>query len=159
MDTYLFFTAFLSFCLFLAGIAVLFRFTRPEAAIIWMIRTFVGIAVVTVVAFGRSWSLTLFIWWASLYGLLTVLFVFGPFSIMEASLTIRLFTEIARSGRGMTTADLMKHTDRSHIIRRRIDRLLYSGEIREHHGVYMRGQTSYFGIREVVLGTFRRLFP
>ena len=151
MDVYILFIACLSFGLFLLIIAFLFRMSRREEAINWMVRTFVGIGVVIAAVFAGSWGLSEYIWWASLYGLLTVLFVFGPFSIMEASLTLRIFTEFARSGR------IEANTPR--IVQRRIARFLYSGEIIKNKGMFMRGKISYFGIREVVLGTFRRLFP
>lgn len=159
MDRQLILSALLSFCLFLASIAVLFRITRQEAAIVWMIRAFIGIGGAVVWVFAGSWGLTEYIWWASLYGLFTILFVFGVFSIMEASLTLRIFTEIASSDSGMAMTQLMKRYNRPRIIRRRIARLLYSGEIKKTHGMYTCGNISYFGVREIFLEFLRRLFP
>ena len=150
MDTQIFFSALLSFFLFLAVIAVLFRMTRREAAIDWMIRIFVAIGVVTSGVYARSWDITEYIWWASLYGLLTALFVFGIFSIMEASVTLRIFTEIARTG------GVVSNTSR--IIQRRIARLLYSGELKRTHGHYVLGRISYFRFREFFLNIFRSFF-
>ncbi len=43
MDIRILSAALLSFFLFLAALAVAFRMTRQEAAIVWMIRIFVGI--------------------------------------------------------------------------------------------------------------------
>lgn len=151
MDTYILFIACLSFCLFLIIIAFLFRISRREEAINWMVRTFAGTGMVIAAVFVGSWGISEYAWWASIYGLLTVLFVFGPFSIMEASLTLRIVTEIARSGH--------IEANTSSIVKRRIARFLYSGEIIKNKGMFSRGRTSYFGIREVVLGAFRRLFP
>lgn len=159
MDQELIRITFMSFGLFLAITAVLFRITRQEAAILWMIRAFVGIGIVVGLAMAGSWGLTQYVWWASLYTLFTMLFVFGVFSIMEASLTIRILTEIARSAGGITTADLMKNYNRSRIIRRRIARLLYSKELIKTHGTYTRDKTSYFGAREVFLEFLHNLFP
>jgi len=158
MDRQLILSALLSFCLFLAAIALLFRMTRQEAAIVWMIRAFIGIGGAVVWVFAGSWGLTGYIWWASLYTLLTTLFVFGVFSIMEASLTLRIFTEIASSESGMTMIQLMKRYNRSRIIRRRIARLLYSGELKKSHGMYMLGGTSYFRVRELLLNILRLAF-
>jgi hypothetical protein len=125
--------------------------SRKEEAINWMVRTFVGIGVMSAAVFAGSWGFSEYTWWASIYSLLTVLFVFGIFAIMEASVTLRILTEIARSGR--------IEANTSRIVQRRIARFLYSGEIIKNNGVFMRGKTSYFGIREVVLNTFRRFFP
>ena len=151
MDIQILSTAFLSFFLFLAVLAVVFRMTRQEEVIVWMIRIFVGIGIVIVGARAGSWGIIEYIWWASLYGLLTGLFVLGPFSNMEASVTLRIFSDIARTG-GVVT-------DRSQIVQRRIARLLYSGEIIKNQGTLMLGKTSYFTFREGVIGIFRRLFP
>jgi hypothetical protein len=159
MDGELIFTALLSFGLFLSLIAVLFRITRQEAAISWMIGVFVAAGVVVGAVHAGSWGVTQYVWWASLYSLFTTLFVFVVFSFMEASLTVRIFTEIARSGMGITTADFMKHHNRLRIVGRRIARLLYSGEIVKNQGMYTRGKTSYFEVREIFLEFLRRVFP
>ncbi len=77
---------------------------------------------------------------------------------MEASVTLRIFTDIARSGGGYCDG-FAKTFSTSHIVWRRIARLLYSGEIMKNQGTFMLGKTSYFTFREGVIGIFRRLFP
>jgi hypothetical protein len=158
MDGELIIAALLTFGLFLASIAVLFRMTLQEAAIVWIIRAFIGIGIVVGGALARRWGLIEYIWWASLYSLFTALFIFGVFSFMEASLTIRIFTEIARFAHGITMADFMKKYNRSRIVERRIARLLYSGELKKSHGMYMLGRTSYFRVRELLLNILRLAF-
>lgn len=158
MDVELTAAALLSFFLFLVLIAILFRISRQEAAITWMIRAFVGVGAVTAACFVYKWGLTEYLWWASLYGLLTLLFVFGVFGIMEASLTLRILTEIARAPEGITTPLLMKTYNRSLIIRRRITRLVYSEELVRTGRTYILGKTSYFRIRESFLNVFKLAF-
>ena len=159
MDIQIICAAILSFCMFLAVIAVLFRMTEPEAAILWMIRAFTGIGIIMGIVLSGYWGASETLFWVSLYSLLTMVFVFGVFSIMEASLTIRIFTEIARSGGGVTSADLMKNYNKSRIIRRRITRLIYSGELKRVRDTYIRGRISYFSVREVLFELLLALFP
>jgi uncharacterized membrane protein YjfL (UPF0719 family) len=159
MDIQLIGIALLSFGMFLAVLAVLFRITRQESAILWMTRAFIGTGIVVGMTMAGSWGVTEYVWWASFYGLITVLFVFGIFSLMEASLTLRILAEIAQSGNGISAAHLLKKYNRFSITKRRIARLLYSGEIIQNQEMYTRGKTSYFGVREVFLKLFRKLFP
>lgn len=158
MDIQISGTALFSFVLFLAVLVVVFRKTRQEAAIAWILRMFFCVGfVVACFQFG-SWNFSAYAWWAIVYTLLAALFVFGVFSSLEASLTIRIFTEIAQS-RGIGQGELMKRYNKSFVVRRRIERLLYSGELVATNGRYMRGRASYFALREVFLNLFRKLFP
>lgn len=158
MDIELVITALLSFFLFLVLLALLFRITREEAAITWLIRTFFTVGVLVVVFFIHKWGVTEILFWASLYALLTTLFVFGIFSIMEASLTLRIFTEIADTREGITIPELMKKYNRNLIITRRIERLVYSKELVNTGRKFMLGKMSYFRTREFLLKVLRFAF-
>lgn len=158
MEEQIIITAAASFFFFLAAIAILFRLTRQEAAIIWMIRVFFCVAAATAVVRFGIWNLADYAWWAMLYGLFTALFVLGIFSTMEASVTLGIFTHIAQAGGGITRGELRKRYNAARIVKTRIARLLYSGELLYTRGAYTIGHTSYFRIREVLLTMFRLAF-
>lgn len=158
MDIQIITVAFLSFCLFLISLAVLFRVTNREDGVLWIIRAYIGVGIATGVLFARTWGGDEILFWASLYSLLTALFVFGIFSIMEASVTLRIFTEIARSQEGITVFQLLKKHNRIRIVKRRIIRLLHSGELTKSNGMYTLGKPSYFRLREYVSTIIRLAF-
>jgi hypothetical protein len=158
MDIEIITAAFITFSFFLALVVILFRIIRQESAILWIVRAFVSAGVVAAIFFVPQWGVTEVIFWASLYGLLTVLFVFGIFSIMEASLTLRFLVEISGARGGITPAELKRKYNRNFIVKRRIARLLYSGELKKTRGMYMLGRTSYFRLREYLLDIFRFAF-
>ncbi len=150
--------AVISFFLFLIVLAVLFRITQKEAAMVWIIRSFFAVGAVALCLRFGVWSFWDFAWWAVLYSELVILFIYGVFSIMEASVTLRILSEITSERKGTTLKDLLHRYNKEIIVKRRVARLLYSGELIESHGAYTLGKTSYFRIREVFLEFFRKLF-
>lgn len=159
MDLNLIFAALAAFLLFLFIIAILFRVTRQEAAILDMLWAFVGVGVAVAFLFAGSWGMAQYVWWASMYGLFSALFVFGIFSLVEASVTLRILTEIARVPSGIPMRQLLQRYNRFRIIKRRIARLVYSGELKESGGVFTLGKKSYFTLREIVFEFLRKIFP
>lgn len=160
MDSQLIIMGFVSFCFFCLASAILFRMTEREAAVVWMLRAFVVIGIGHALYLGLYWRWIGLMWWASFYGLFTVLFVFGIFGVVEASLSLRILSEIAGSGRkGITRREMMARYSRQNIVKRRIDRLLFSGELVRSRGTYRLGKMSYYRVREYFLDFLRWLFP
>lgn len=149
MDGQIIGIVFISFFLFLVALLCIFRITRPEAAISWIIRSFIGVSLLIVFFRFGFWNFADFVWWAAIYSLLAALFVFGIFSIMEASITLAIFSRIAREE---------KLPDKKSIVQKRIDRLLYSGELVRSGKTYSLGKPSYFVTREILLNFFRSCF-
>ena len=160
MDSQLVIMGFVSFCFFCLASAILFRMTEREAAVVWMLRAFIVIGIGHALYLGQYWGLEGLLWWASFYGLFTLLFVFGIFGVVEASLSLRILSEIAGSGKkGITRRDMMVQYSRQHIVKRRVDRLLFSGELVGSSGIYRLGKMSYYRVREYFLDFLRWLFP
>lgn len=156
MDSRVLVTSFVSFILFLLSLTVLFRITRQEDAMQWIVRTWVAIACVIGVVCSQTVETLVFI--VSIFTVLVMLFIFGIFSIMEASLTIRIFSEIAAAHEGMTIKKLLATYNRRVILKKRIARLIHSGELKVVPAGYAIGRISYFRIREYFLSIFRLAF-
>ena len=160
MDSQFLIMGFVSFCFFCLASAILFRMTEREAAVTWMVRAFVVIGIGHALYLGQYWGWIGLVWWASFYGLFTVLFVFGIFGVVEASLSLRILSEIADSEKkGITRREMMMRYGRQHIVKRRVDRLLFSGELIRSGGAYRLGKMSYYRIREYFLDFLRYVFP
>ena len=68
---------------------------------------------------------------------------------MEASVTLAIFSRIAKNE---------NLPSKKEIIQKRIDRLLYSGELVQSGKTYSFGKPSYFSIREILLNFLRLAF-
>lgn len=152
MDTFIVGSGLFLFLLFLAFQAVIARFTDPEAVITWLIRIFLSITGLLGIGFiVRIGSVEWFIGSFIIYTLLTTLYVFGIFSIVEASITLFLLREIDRDASRPPSVDT--------IIRRRLERLVQSGELAKRGESYvLTKRVSYFVLRERGLQMLRWVF-
>jgi len=160
MDGQFIIMACVSFCFFVLASAILFRMTPQDAAISWMVRAFIVIGIGHALYFWSYWGLVGLLWWGTMYTFLTMLFVFCVFSVMEASLTLRILSEIARTGtKGMTHKQLLQRYNRNVIVKRRLARLVYSGDLLYVNGAYKQNKVSHYMIREYFLICLRWIFP
>ncbi len=153
MDICIVLSGFSAFALFLLLHAAISRATNPEAAIYWLIRIYLLLASLLLVGFGGlEWVI---------YTLLCILYVFGVFGIIEASITLRLLSEIGKCGKiGITHGRLAARYSIDTIIKRRLKRFLWSGEIERDRGGYrLSRRFSYFLLREYFLDVLRWMYP
>ncbi len=116
MDIFIILTGFSAFTLFLLLHAVISRVTTQGLAISWLIRIYLLLAALLLVGFGAlEWVI---------YTLLCILYVFGVFGIIEASITLRLLSEIGKCGKiGITPGRLADRYGIDTIIKRRLKRV------------------------------------
>ncbi len=147
MDIQIVLSGFSVFALFLFLHAVISRVTEDQEAIYWLIRIYILLAFLILVGLGgMEWVI---------YTLLCVLYVFGVFGVIEASITLRLLSEI-----GITPGRLAARYSIDTIIKRRLKRLLWAREIELDRGSYrLSRRLSYFMIREYFLDVLRWTFP
>ncbi len=160
MDYQIALMAFISFILFILTLIVLFHMTAPDKALHWIVSTCLVIGIGEGWYLSRYFGFTELVCWIMLYLLMVVLFVFGVFSAVEASLTFRMLAEIASTGSGgLTPRQLTRRYNREGIVKRRINRLLSSGEIIFKRGAYEKNHVSFYSVREYILVILRQIFP
>lgn len=167
-------TAFVLLFAFLALHNIVFRFIHPFRALKWFA---ISYALVLGVWFFISYYLGLvqgflncsfveFVYYVAatfiLYTLLIVLYIMGVFSIIESSITLRIFGIIAENEgeRGAKISDILARHNKPIIIRRRLERLLDTGDLYKSGKYYVRNNAlTYFRIREYVIWFYQFLFP
>ncbi|OGG30674.1 hypothetical protein A3A63_00640 [Candidatus Gottesmanbacteria bacterium RIFCSPLOWO2_01_FULL_46_9] len=172
MDTWILVTSGASFVLLFLLLLAVFRMVHAYDAPVWYIRMtgFCGVCCLGL------WWVVVFLGWVHetpqiiamgviasllLYGLLTILFLFGVFGVFEASITLHILTKIALSGKeGIHPNAILSSYNRNTIVKRRIDRFLWSGELLVVGGRYrLSKRLSYFMMRERFLNILRWMFP
>lgn len=153
MDIFIVLSGFSAFALFLFLHAVISRLTPAEAAIYWLIRIYVVLVIVLLVWFDIGSF--------AIYTFLCILYVFGVFGVIEASITLRLLAEIGKCGKiGITPSELTDRYGIDTIINQRLKRFLDSREIEIDRGAYrLSRRLSYFMLREYFLEVLRWMFP
>ena len=162
MDTVIVQTGIGLFVLFLASHVIVSRFADAQRAIYWLVKLYLYVAIFAVGGWltgfgGLQWLLIAIL----IYSLLVVLYIFGVFGVVEASITLRLLAEVAKGGEhGLTPALLARRYNVDRIIHTRLDRFLWSGEIIRKGNTYARSnRASYFIVREAFLRWLRTVFP
>ena len=160
MDYQIVIKALTSFILFILTLIVLFHMTAQDEALHWVVRACVIIGIGEGWYLSRYFGLNELIYWMTLYLLMVALFVFGVYSAVEASLTLRILAEIVTAGRsGLTRQQLTQRYNRASIVKCRINRLLSTGEIMYKRGAYEKNHISFYSVREYLLILFRQIFP
>lgn len=169
MDTWIIVSSLFTVILIICSLPILFRVVSQKRAIRAMLIVFF---------FGLLLASGIWIYGANILGLsllqyssglllvvaiytaCVVLFLFTVFSVFEASLTVWFLSEIAKRENGVSKNELYKTHGVRQIVRKRIERLLDSGDITYNGTLYELGNTqSYFRIREQVLEWYWRIFP
>lgn len=96
-----------------------------------------------------------------LYIILSYLYVQCIYSPIEASITLRILTEIAHSGEsGVTLQQLYTQYGREVIIKKRLERLVESKTLRIDKGIYYRhNHMTVFTFREYITRIYMMIFP
>lgn len=146
-----------AFTFFLLLTAIIFRVIHPLRTVPWiMTNYFISVFLLLILcvfvlnlpyaATGCSYVL---------FSLFVPLFIFGVYSAVESSVTMRLLWEISEGNRGVSgyTCDT--------IVRRRIDRFVSLGILQKiNRDTYARGtRVNPFAIREKIIDGLRYLFP
>jgi len=146
-----------AFVFFLLLTAIIFRVISPLRTLLWLMRNYF----ITIFFLVILCACILNIPYAAigfslvLYSLLVSLFVFGVYSAVESSITMRLLGEISEEGKGVHryTCDT--------IVRRRLDRFVSLGILQKiNRDTYCMGtRVNPFAIREKIIDGLRYLFP
>jgi hypothetical protein len=164
MDTIIFLFSCLTFLAYIAVQAIVFRAIRPDRALIWLIKLYFmveGAALLIGYAFVHTSLYGVVVGWQLvIFSLIAALYIFSVFSYTEASITMRILSEIARSyGKGITEKDIWKRYNTQYIVERRIDRFLSGGDIvKVKNGYTWKNFYSPFIVREKILSFVCLLF-
>ena len=153
MDTIVTCSSVLSFLSFIGILAFLFRVQKKHSPLVTvLVASIIGWCLLGVMLlYVGGYTLEEYVIAFGIYGLLVVLFVFAIFSVFEASLTVK-FLSIIASHSGITQQYLEHNFGRSDIVKRRLERLLESGDIVKTNGGYQASvRQSFFRFREMFL--------
>ena len=164
MDTTIVIFSFATFILYIILQIVVFRIIHPDRALIWLIKLYCiveGAALLIEYGLwnGESYSVMV-CWQATIFTLMTALYIISVFGFTEASITLRILTEIAaRDTKGTTKKDIWKRYNMEMIVRRRLSRFLAGGEVRKKGSLYeWKNSVSPFIVREFITMLIRLLF-
>ena len=162
----------LSFALLFVTLIAVFRMVHAYDAVPWYLRIATLYGFFCLVFWGLAYSLNVWgefpetyltgaVFSCAIYGVMAILFLFGVFGVFEASITLHILTKIALAGSdGIHPNALLGTYNRSTIVKRRVDRFLWSGEFIIVGGRYrLSRRFSYFMVRERFLNFLRFLFP
>jgi hypothetical protein len=148
----------IAFVVYIVLQIVVFRLTRQDDASRWTVKLYCLVGAV------------LFVWSVDepavalgsflVYSGMAAVYILCIFSVVEASLTLRILSEIAGGDKNGTlyTAIFSRYAG-NEIIQRRIDRLLRSGDLIYRNGKYYRtNRLTIFKLREHIVTIFKRLF-
>lgn len=134
MDTTILLFSGVTFLAYIAAQIIVFRIIRPDRALVWLIKLYflaegaallIGYAFIHTPLYGA-----LAVWQCVIFSLMTALYIFVVFSYTEASITMRILSEIAGSNaRGISENDIWKRYNTHIIVERRISRFLSGGDI------------------------------
>jgi len=161
MDITITSTGFIMFLLFLVPQVLLLRVFPQDAAVktigVWFAMVFVVSGLWSYVTLGIAAALGV----TGIYSGLSLLYIIVVFSVIEASLTLRILTEIAKAGdRGISYKELLSVYNPTSIIKRRIERFVAMGDLSYQNGKYQRTTNmTPFRIRKHLTGFLYILFP
>jgi hypothetical protein len=150
-DAYIIVYAVSAFCVFVFLQAAAFRMIRQDDAIRWIMKLYCLVGAVLVLAASGDAVIALgsFMIFSG-FSFVYVLCLFGP---VEASLTLRILSEIYGSRpNGITEAGILRCYNKKIIVRRRINRLVKSGDLtRVREAYYRTGKLTAFSVREKII--------
>jgi hypothetical protein len=173
MDQRIILSAICSFIFFLFLHVLIFRRINQKEVLIWIVKTcLIGSIfpvffslIVTYLDPINGYSIPLqfaVIFFISfiLYSLLAILYILGPFGIIESSLRIRLLEEIAGFGeKGVSKQNLFKVYNKNVIIQKRLNRFLMTKDFTYRNGYYLiKNRFSYFIVQEFLFENMKRIY-
>ncbi len=167
MDGLILRTTALCFLLFLLSQTVIFRLISQRDTARWLFNIQCIVSGITIlvgnICFGLEGpeyryfiAVTMILLW-----LLWIIYMMTVYSYIEASITIRLLMEIAARGhRGATKKRILQIYNPAVIVKRRLDRLIQSGElIKTGNVIQATGRVSVFQLRKRITMWYIVLFP
>jgi len=145
---------------------LVFRFISKGTSVYWLLNAFVGSLVVSwivgffVIAniFGVD-MLFFYVIYMVLMGLLVLAYMFGIFTLIDSSIRLKFFFDIANKRSGISEKKLLEENNARRILTRRLSRLKDSGEIILQKGKYIRSKSySLILVRESVARFFEKLY-
>lgn len=167
MERFILETTALFFVLFLLSQTVLFRIIPERFIVRWLIKIYLLIsAVVVLVSYqdggldGLAYCYFLGVVMTLLW-LLWFIYMMTVYSYIEASITVRLFMEIAAGGvRGVTRNEILHRYNPQIVVERRISRLVESGElVKTGDIIRATNRMSAFQLRDMITKWYFVLFP
>ena len=164
MDNSILLFSLLTFVMYCISQILVFRFIRPERALMWLIKLFFIIEGVALILGYWLIPYPLFIpvsiWQCSIFTVITVIYIGSVFSFTEASITLRILHEIALHPRtGVEVKEIWKRYNTKTIIEKRMTRFLAGGDIRKEGNAYIWiSRTSPFIVRQYVVSFVSLLF-
>lgn len=170
MDIYIVLTGFLAFLFLIFLLPFVFRMIHAFSAIPWYLWSMGVVAGGCFILWNCVYSILLrstgnYIEGAiaslCIYVLLAIWYLFGVFGDLEASITLHILTMIARSGKGGIPLNAITASyNRQVIVKRRIERLMWSREI-IIVGMYYRlsKKISHSVLREYFFRVLNWIFP
>jgi len=159
MDSSMVIKGIIAFGVYILLQLVVFRLTRQSDATRWVVKLYclVG-AVLCVWSVGEpSVALGSFL----VYSSVCAVYILCIFSVMEASLTLRILSEIEQAGKkGLVYRTLQSRYSRAVIVQKRLNRFLQFGDLLYRDGKYYRtDHITLFKFRESVMTICKQLFP
>lgn len=173
MDNYILISTSISFFSYLLMHTIIFRLVDKKKVLIWLMNTCLlggifpflisGILTYFFPLTGYSFLWQFFIISCIsfiLYGFLSVLYILGPFGLIESSLRLKLLEVIAKAGStGVNESYLLKIYNKRTIIQKRLDRFTTSKDFIYHNGIYrMQNHLSYFIVQTFIFENIKKIF-
>jgi hypothetical protein len=165
MDSFILLMTLISCIVYIAAQTIVFRLIHEDRALMWLVKLYFFVEALSLITgylmLPEQLTVSLVLWHGTLFTLFVVSYIQSIFSFLEASVSVRLLTEIARGGkRGVTKDGIRKTYNRNIIVRRRIARFLAGGDIVLQKSSYRWVRTiSPFIIRTRITDLTEVLFP
>jgi hypothetical protein len=173
MDLEIILSSISSFFLFLVMHTVVFRNVDKKKVLVWITNTcligsifpFIFSVIFALFhpsanyAFGFHFFIV-FIFSFIFYGFLAVIYILGPFGLIESSIRFRLLEEIAKRGKdGIDKNKLYKAYNKHVIIQKRLDRFVLSKDIVYRDKCYIfQNRFSYFIIQTFLFENMKKIY-
>jgi hypothetical protein len=173
MDLNILVTSLLSFIFFLILHTLIFRKVRHDKVLIWIVKTcLIGsifplllsliISIINPIKIYPLLYQAIIIFVISyiLYCLFAVIYILGPFGLIESSLRLKLLSEIFNAGeKGIKYQNLLRAYNKYVIIQKRLDRFVASKDFLYKNNYYtIKNRFSYFIIQNQLFTIIKKLY-
>ena len=147
----------------IASLPIVFRIIHAYDATSWYLRLVCIIGCITSILWweGAYGPVEAFVLMIMLYLLASIIFLFGVFGILEASITLHILLTLRQAANGrMREQDIATQYSIHHIVQKRLDRFLRTNDLRFVDDSYELVQkTSLYKLREHLLSALKWLYP
>jgi hypothetical protein len=165
MDSFILLMTLISCFVYIAAQTVVFRLIHEDRALMWLVKLYFFVEASSLITgylvLSEHMTVTLVLWHGGLFTLFVVSYIQSIFSFLEASVSVRLLTEIASGGkRGVTKDQIIKSYNRNSIVERRVSRFVAGGDIVKQKSAYRwKSTVSPFIVRMRITDLTEYLFP